>query len=110
MPSRHVGRAALAICFLAPFASAAAAEDEPTPRHYERDHDVDIEHVRIELTFDLPQESAAGNCQLTVRGIQPEARRIELMAQDFALGDVTVDGRACQHDYDGATIGLVFDP
>lgn len=83
---------------------------EEIPRHYGRDRLVDIEHVRIDLEVDLVGRSVEGATDVSVRAMNDGTTRAELMAEDFSIRRVLVDGHVVAHEYDGRTISVPFEP
>src|SRR5258705_11550733 len=102
--SRRAARAALADrAALAALAALAAVvvmpirAAEEIPRHWGRDRLVDIEHVRLDLDVDLVGRSIEGAADITVRAMHDATKRAELMAEDFTISRVLIDGHEASH-------------
>jgi len=78
-----------------PFAFASS------PRHFERDRPFAVEHLSLDLTLDFEKKSVRGTAALTLRRVDPEAKRIELDAIGFSVGSIEVDGKRAEYTYDG---------
>lgn len=77
-----------------------------SPRHFERDRPFAIEHLALDLALDFAKKSIRGAASLTLRRIDPEARRIDLDATAFTIDAVTIDGKDARYTYDGRRMSV----
>lgn len=79
---------------------------ETTPRRYSRDRVVDVAHIRLTLSFDLPHKKLMGTAELTVIPIDSDVRTLSLDACDMEIGEVTAGGQPVVSHYDGAQLRI----
>lgn len=99
-----------AVACLGIAACSLALAADPPPKHFGRDRDVDIEHLKLELSIDIPKERVEGAAELTVRGIVASASSATFDAVRLDVARVSVDGRAAAHDADGKSLRVTLDP
>src|SRR5215210_2146942 len=81
-----------------------------SPRHFERDRPFAIEHLALDLALDFAKKSIRGAASLTLRRIDPDARKVELDAIAFTVDAVTVDGKDVKYTYDGRRMTVEVPP
>ena len=61
---------------------------------YARSHDFDLQHVKLELSFDLPAHKLLGTATLRVAPLAGDVRELALDSVDLDIEAVTVTGRS----------------
>jgi aminopeptidase N len=96
---------------LAPAAHTQAPTTEPL--RTAGDRPIDIQHIRLDLRVDLPNQTVDGVAQLKVRSARPLAS-VALDAVDFEVKTVAVahegDSKPAQFSHDGQKLTIDFDP
>jgi aminopeptidase N len=100
---------ALAASFALLVLGAPAVGDE-VPRHFGRDRDVDLQHVRIELRIDAEAGRIEGNTQLLVAAITSDTKEARFDAEELSISRVSVDDRDVAWHHDGSTLTVTFEP
>ncbi|HTG44654.1 MAG TPA: M1 family metallopeptidase, partial [Verrucomicrobiae bacterium] len=80
----------------------AAPVDSPQYRKYAPDRQVDIIHLKIDVTPDFQEQSVTGQTQIRIRPLRPDLRELKLNAEDLRVQDVaaTVPVRTFQSTSD----------
>lgn len=81
---------------------------EQTPRRYAPDRVVDVQHICLELSFELEKKKLNGIAKISFAPIDAGVREIVLDACDMDLGNVTLDGKPVAIQYDGAKLRVRF--
>ncbi len=68
------------------------------------DRVVDVEHIKLDLTLDVPRKKVSGSCTTTLTPILDGVRHVELDAVDLEILAVTLDGKPLRHTHDGAKL------
>ena len=61
---------------------------------YARSHDFDLQHVKLELSFDLPAHKLLGTATLRVAPLAGDVRELALDSAGLDIESVTVAGRS----------------
>jgi aminopeptidase N len=78
--------------------------------HYTPDRPVQLQHIALDLAFDLERHSCQGICTLTLRPIRDGLQRLTLDAVNQQIQAVTVAGQPQQFDYDGVHLQVYLSP
>src|ERR1019366_9147579 len=60
---------------------------------YARSHDFDLQHVKLELSFDLPAHKLMGTATLRVAPYTGDVRELQLDSAGLEIESVTIGGR-----------------
>jgi aminopeptidase N len=83
---------ALLLCLLAvPLAAQDPYNEAPA---YARSHDFDLQHVKLELSFDLPAREIKGTATLRMAPLAGDLRELWLDSAGLTIESVTAGGRA----------------
>jgi aminopeptidase N len=69
--------------------------------HYTPDRPGQVEHIFLDLTFDIPHQSCRGICQIRLNPVRSGVDRLVLDAVNLQIAAVQVDGLAQAFEYDG---------
>ena len=69
-----------------------------------RDRVMDVEHIKLDVTLDVPKRAIRGRATHTVRALNDGLRTLPFDAIEMRIGGVSVDGKAARYRYDGSTI------
>ncbi len=69
--------------------------------HYNPDRPGQVEHIFLDLTLDIPNQSFAGTCTIRLNPIRDGITSLDLDAVNLIIQSVQVDGAAQAFDYDG---------
>lgn len=67
---------------------------EPPPYQWPRSHNYDVQHYRIELTFDWTKQSVSGETTITFQPFVSDVKEIEVDAGDMTIKSVKLAGGA----------------
>jgi len=67
---------------------------EPPPYQWPRSHNYDVQHYRIELSFDWTKQSVSGETTITFRPFARDVKEIEIDAGDMTIKSVKLAGGA----------------
>lgn len=90
-PLRFVALAfVLAFSSLSPFAQtpAPAQAQEAPPYKWPRSHDYDVQHYRIEVSFDWSKQSVMGLTTITLRPVKSDLKEVEIDAGKMTINSV----------------------
>jgi aminopeptidase N len=79
-----------------------------TALHYTPDRPVAVTHVRLELALDMAGRSVRGRSELHLLARRDQVTAVEMNAVDMEIEEVTADGTAAAHTYDGERLRLVL--
>jgi len=75
---------------------------------YAPDRTFDTEHIKLEVSLDIPRKSLDGLCTTTLRALAEGADRMTFDAVDFKIRSVRQKGRALKYDYDNRKLTVHF--
>jgi aminopeptidase N len=111
--------AALFLCFLSLcwfYTDRCHAQTPPVEKlQTAGDRPIDIKHIRLDLTVDLPKKTVDAKATLTVRSLRPISN-IDLDAVDFEVKSVSIKGGKndkevpAHYSHDGKKLFLDLDP
>ncbi len=78
------------------------------PVHYERSHDYDVLHYRINLTLDLQGHSFWGDTTITLRPLRDDFSKCVLDAETFKVSKVEIAGGSRLH-FEQTSVSLIVD-
>lgn len=83
-------------------APAPAPVPAAPPYQWPRSHDYDVQHYRIEISFDWAKKSVAGETTVSLRPFKNDFKEIELDAGDMAINAVKLGaGQPLKFRYEG---------
>jgi aminopeptidase N len=72
--------------------------------HYNPDRPGQVEHIRLDLDLDIPNQRYQGTCSIRINPIRDGIEQLALDAVDLAIESVMVGPIAQPYDYDGETL------
>jgi aminopeptidase N len=72
--------------------------------HYNPDRPGQVEHICLDLTFDIPQRSYTGTCTTRLKPVRSGITTVTLDAVDLTIQRVTIAAIEQPFDYDGQTL------
>ena len=104
---------ALALSTLPVTAQAPAPAPAPVapPFQWPRSHDYDVQHYRIEVSFDWAKKSVAGETTISLRPLRSDFKEVELDAAKMTINSVKLkDGQPLKYRYeDGENLFIALD-
>jgi aminopeptidase N len=92
----------LFVLFIGVSAVSAFAQSPVIPPHWIRSHDYDVQHYRIQVSFDWQKKSVSGETTITFRPFLDNLREIEVDAGSMNIQSVKLaGGTPLEHKYDG---------
>ena len=76
-----------------------------TPVQYGRTREVDVRHIKLEVSFDIPAKRVIGVAHLTFAPLD-DVTALTLDACDMTIGEISLGGKPIKHDYDGTKLRL----
>jgi len=80
--------------------------DDKAPNQRTRDRDVDIHHIKIDVTVDLEKKSVSGNVTHTLSAFNSSLSEFELDAEDMEIHRVRLDGKDISYNHHGDKVFL----
>ncbi len=74
--------------------------------HYTPDRPGEVEHIALDLEFDIPQRRYAGTCAIRLNPVRNGIQRLTLDAVSLTIHGVKIDRIAQAFDYDGEQLTL----
>lgn len=74
--------------------------------HYNPDRPGQVEHIALDLHFDIPNQSYQGTCRIRIRPVRNGIDRLTLDAVNLNIETVKIDDVAQQFDYDGEQLQI----
>jgi aminopeptidase N len=74
--------------------------------HYNPDRPGQVEHIFLDLVFDIPQKSFQGTCNIAIKPIREGVKQLILDAVDLKVESVLVDGISQPFNYDGQQLNI----
>ncbi len=72
--------------------------------HYNPDRPGRVEHIQLDLAFDIPKRSFHGTCTIALQPIHAEVRHLSLDAVNMQIESVQLGAVAQPFDHDGETL------
>ena len=69
--------------------------------HYNPDRPGQVEHIALDLDFDIPKKSYSGTCTITLNPVRDGVDSLTLDAVSLTIDSVTVGNEPQTFDYDG---------
>lgn len=69
--------------------------------HYNPDRPGQVEHIFLDLTLEIPQESFSGTCTITINPVRDGITNLTLDAVNLHIYTVQIEGVPQNFDYDG---------
>jgi aminopeptidase N len=74
--------------------------------HYNPDRPGQVNHIRLDLVLDIPQQSFQGTCTITLTPVRSGVKQLILDAVDLQIESVLFDGVSQPFDYDGQQLNV----
>lgn len=74
--------------------------------HYNPDRPGQVEHIFLDLSLDIPNQSYRGLCQIRLNPIRSGIERFTLDAVNLQINSVQIDGVSQPFDYDGEQLQI----
>ena len=72
--------------------------------HYNPDRPGQVEHIRLDLDLDIPNQRYQGTCSIRINPIRDGIEQLALDAVDLTIESVMIGPIAQPYDYDGETL------
>jgi aminopeptidase N len=76
--------------------------------HYNPDRPGQVEHIFLDLTLDIPNQSYYGNCSIRLLPIRNNIERLTLDAVNLNIHSVQVDEAKQKFEYDGEKLSILL--
>ena len=76
--------------------------------HYNPDRPGQVEHIALDLIFDIPQKSYSGTCNITIRPVVNGVSSLVMDAVDLKISSVKVSKAKQTFDYDGQQLKVML--
>ena len=76
--------------------------------HYNPDRPGQVEHIALDLTFDIPQKSYSGTCKVRISPIVDGITHLTMDAVDLQIKSVKVGSTKQTFDYDGEQLNITL--
>src|SRR4030095_214756 len=87
---------------LPPNRAGLAQNSDAPPYSWPRSHNYDVQHYRINLSFDWAKQSVSGETTITFQPLTPDIREVEIDAGDMTIKAVKLaDGAQLKYRYVG---------
>ncbi len=74
--------------------------------HYNPDRPGQVEHIRLDLDLDIPNQRYQGTCSIQINPIRDGIEQLALDAVDLTIESVMIGPIAQPYDYDGETLSV----
>jgi aminopeptidase N len=74
--------------------------------HYNPDRPGQVEHIALDLTLDIPNQSFAGSCTIDLNPVSSGLESLTLDAVNLDIHGVSIDGTPHEFNYDGELIHI----
>jgi aminopeptidase N len=74
--------------------------------HYNPDRPGQVEHICLDLTLDLPNQSFAGSCTIALNPVRSGIESLTLDAVNLNIRGVAIDGISHEFNYDGELLHI----
>ena len=76
--------------------------------HYNPDRPGQVEHIALDLVFDIPKKSYSGSCSVTIKPVVDGVSSLTMDAVDLKIESVKVGKTKQSFDYDGQQLKVVL--
>ncbi len=76
--------------------------------HYNPDRPGQVEHIALDLVFDIPKKSYSGTCQVTIRPVVDGVTSLTMDAVDLKIKSVKVEDSEQTFDYDAQQLKIAL--
>ena len=76
--------------------------------HYNPDRPGQVEHIALDLAFDIPNKSYSGSCKVQIMPVIDGVKSLKLDAVDLAIKSVKVANAKQDFDYDGEQLKVAL--
>lgn len=77
--------------------------------HYNPDRPGQVEHISLDLSLDIPNQSYRGTCTIALKPIRSGINRLTLDAVNLDIQSVHVDNASQSFEYDGEQVHIQLD-
>ncbi len=77
--------------------------------HYNPDRPGQVEHIFLDISLDIPNQSYHGTCSITLTPIRDGINRLELDAVNLNIQSVQIDEGSQNFDYDGEKLSVQLE-
>ena len=74
--------------------------------HYNPDRPGQVEHIALDLDFDIPKKSYKGTCAIRLNPVRDGVDSLTLDAVSLTIEAVTIDHEQQTFEYDGETLHI----
>ncbi|WP_373543187.1 M1 family aminopeptidase [Chamaesiphon sp.] len=74
--------------------------------HYNPDRPGQVEHICLDLTLDIPNQSFAGSCTIQLNPVRSGIESLTLDAVNLNIQSVEIDGTSHEFNYDGELLHI----
>ena len=74
--------------------------------HYNPDRPGQVDHIFLDLSLDIPNQSFKGTCTTTITPVRSGIEQLTMDAVDLTIESVLIDGVSQNFDYDGEQIEI----
>jgi aminopeptidase N len=74
--------------------------------HYNPDRPGQVEHISLDLTLDLPNQSFSGSCEIRLNPVRSGIESFTLDAMNLDIHSVQIDGTNHEFNYDGELLHI----
>jgi aminopeptidase N len=74
--------------------------------HYNPDRPGQVEHISLDLTLDIPNQSFAGSCEIRLNPVRSGIDSLTLDAVNLDIRGVQIDGTSHKFNYDGELLHI----
>ena len=74
--------------------------------HYNPDRPGQVEHISLDLTLDIPNQSFAGSCEIRLNPVRSGIDSLTLDAVNLDIHSVKIDGTSHEFNYDGELLHI----
>ena len=74
--------------------------------HYNPDRPGQVEHIGLDLTLDIPNQSFAGSCTIQLNPVRSGIESLTLDAVNLNIQGVEIDGTSHEFNYDGELLHI----
>ena len=76
--------------------------------HYNPDRPGQVEHIALDLIFDIPKKRYSGSCSITIKPVVDGVSSLTMDAVDLKIKSVKVDKTEQSFDYDGQRLKITL--
>ncbi|MEM7797456.1 MAG: aminopeptidase, partial [Cyanobacteria bacterium P01_C01_bin.118] len=74
--------------------------------HYNPDRPGQVEHIALDLDFDIPKKSYSGTCSIRLNPVRNGISSLTLDAVSLSISSINIDNQPQPFDYDGEQLHI----